>query len=303
MDHRGAMKSAITSEYPRVDFMNWDTDSSEYDKNGGMRIEDSVVAVTGGASGLGEAVARRCIDQGAAGVAILDVNADAATSLASELGDRAFALPCDVRQPSDVTQAMSTMAEKFGRLNLRGLVRGVGWAERTLAKDGSPADLDASPTIIIEINLIGTYDFARQAASLMAKNEPDASGERGAIVMTASLAAFDGQDWSIRVQRQQGLVGMTLPMSRDLAPVGVRVMTIAPGLTQDTPIYDPVGGAELKERLVGLTVFPNRLGAAMSTPTFVQAIAENSYLNGETIRHDAATRLLLRADLTRGRLG
>ena len=157
-----------------------------------MRIEDSVVAVTGGASGLGEAVARRCIDQGAAGVAILDVNADAATSLASELGDRAFALPCDVRQPSDVTQAMSTMAEKFGRLNLAVSCAGVGWAERTLAKDGSPADLDAYRRII-EINLIGTYDFARQAASLMAKNEPDASGERGAIVMTASLAAFDGQ--------------------------------------------------------------------------------------------------------------
>ncbi|MEC8505145.1 MAG: SDR family NAD(P)-dependent oxidoreductase, partial [Actinomycetota bacterium] len=101
-----------------------------------MRIEDSVVAVTGGASGLGEAVARRCIDQGAAGVAILDVNADAATSLASELGDRAFALPCDVRQPSDVTQAMSTMAEKFGRLNLAVSCAGVGWAERTLATDG-----------------------------------------------------------------------------------------------------------------------------------------------------------------------
>ncbi|MEC7001210.1 MAG: SDR family NAD(P)-dependent oxidoreductase, partial [Actinomycetota bacterium] len=118
-----------------------------------MRIEDSVVAVTGGASGLGEAVARRCIDQGAASVAILDVNADAATSLASELGDRAFALPCDVRQPSDVTQAMSTMAEKFGRLNLAVSCAGVGWAERTLAKDGSPADLDAYRRII-EINLI-----------------------------------------------------------------------------------------------------------------------------------------------------
>ena len=255
-----------------------------------MRIEDSVVAVTGGASGLGEAVARRCIDQGAAGVAILNVNADAATSLASELGDRALALPCDVRQPSDVTQAMSTAAEKFGRLNLAVSCAGVGWAERTLAKDGSPANLDAYRRII-EINLIGTYDFARQAASLMAKNEPDASGERGAIVMTASLAAFDGQiGQSAYSASKGGLVGMTLPMSRDLAPVGVRVMTIAPGL-MDTPIYDPVGGAELKERLVGLTVFPKRLGAADEYAHLVQAIAENSYLNGETIRHDAATRL------------
>ena len=212
-----------------------------------MRIEDSVVAVTGGASGLGEAVARRCIDQGAAGVAILDVNADAATSLASELGDRAFALPgCSTA--SDVTQAMSTMAEKFGRLNLAVSCAGVGWAERTLAKDGSPADLDAYRRII-EINLIGTYDFARQAASLMAKNEPDASGERGAIVMTASLAAFDGQiGQSAYSASKGGLVGMTLPMSRDLAPVGVRVMTIAPG---DGHAHLRPGGGRGVERTLG----------------------------------------------------
>ena len=109
--------------------------------------------------------------------------------------------------------------------------------------------------------------------------------------MTASLAAFDGQiGQSAYSASKGGLVGMTLPMSRDLAPVGVRVMTIAPGL-MDTPIYDPVGGAELKERLVGLTVFPKRLGAADEYAHLVQAIAENSYLNGETIRHDAATRL------------
>ncbi len=255
-----------------------------------MRIEGSVVAITGGASGLGEAVARRSIDQGAAGVAILDVNDDAATSLASALGDRALALHCDVRNGIDVTEAIQAIVDRFGRLNLAVACAGVGWAERTLAKDGTPADLDAYRRVI-EINLIGSYDFARQAASLMAKNNPGESGERGAIVMTASLAAFDGQIGQAAYSASKGgIVGMTLPMARDLAPVGVRVMTIAPGL-MDTPIYDPVGGAELKERLVGLTVFPKRLGAADEYAHLVQSIAENSYLNGETIRHDAATRL------------
>jgi NAD(P)-dependent dehydrogenase (short-subunit alcohol dehydrogenase family) len=255
-----------------------------------MRIEGSVVAITGGASGLGEAVARRSIDQGAAGVAILDVNDDAATSLASALGDRALALHCDVRNGIDVTEAIQAIVDRFGRLNLAVACAGVGWAERTLAKDGTPADLDAYRRVI-EINLIGSYDFARQAASLMAKNDPGESGERGAIVMTASLAAFDGQIGQAAYSASKGgIVGMTLPMARDLAPVGVRVMTIAPGL-MDTPIYDPVGGAELKERLVGLTVFPKRLGAADEYAHLVQSIAENSYLNGETIRHDAATRL------------
>jgi NAD(P)-dependent dehydrogenase (short-subunit alcohol dehydrogenase family) len=255
-----------------------------------MRIEGSVAAITGGASGLGEAVARRSIDQGAAGVAILDVNDDAATSLASALGDRALALHCDVRNGIDVTEAIQAIVDRFGRLNLAVACAGVGWAERTLAKDGTPADLDAYRRVI-EINLIGSYDFARQAASLMAKNDPGESGERGAIVMTASLAAFEGQIGQAAYSASKGgIVGMTLPMARDLAPVGVRVMTIAPGL-MDTPIYDPVGGAELKERLVGLTVFPKRLGAADEYAHLVQSIAENSYLNGETIRHDAATRL------------
>jgi 3-hydroxyacyl-CoA dehydrogenase/3-hydroxy-2-methylbutyryl-CoA dehydrogenase len=255
-----------------------------------MQLANSVVAVTGGASGLGEAVARRSIDQGAAGVAILDVNDDAAASLASELGENALALHCDVRNGNNVTDAMTAITEKFGRLNLAVACAGVGWAERTLAKDSTPADLDAYRRVI-EINLIGTYDFARQAASVMSRNEPDGSGERGAIVMTASLAAFDGQiGQSAYSASKGGIVGMTLPMARDLAPVGVRVMTIAPGL-MDTPIYDPVGGAELKERLTAVTVFPKRLGAADEYAHLVQSIAENSYLNGETIRHDAATRL------------
>ena len=255
-----------------------------------MRLADSVVAVTGGASGLGEGVVRRVMSNGAAGVAILDVNDEAAASLAAEWGDRALALHCDVRNGADVTAAVNAIDERFGRLDLAVACAGIGWAQRTLAKDGSPADLDGYRRVV-EVNLIGTYDFARQSASLMARNQPDASGERGAIVMTASLAAFDGQVGQVAYSASKGgIVGMTLPMARDLAPVGIRVMTIAPGL-MDTPIYDPVGGAELKEHLGAMTVFPKRLGTADEYAHLVQSIAENSYLNGETIRHDAATRL------------
>ena len=255
-----------------------------------MRIEDSVVAITGGASGLGAGVARRMAAHGARGVAILDVNDAAGQALAAELGSVATFAHCDVRNNDDVSAAVQQVESTFGSLHLAVACAGIGWAERTLAKDSSPADLDAYRRVI-EINLIGSFDFARQAASLMSKNEPGESGERGAIVFTASLAAFDGQVGQVAYSASKGgVVGMTLPMSRDLAPVGVRVMTIAPGL-MDTPIYDAVGGAELKEHLIKTTVFPKRLGTADEFAHLVQSIAENSYLNGETIRLDAATRL------------
>lgn len=255
-----------------------------------MRIQDSVVAITGGASGLGAGVARRAVSQGARGVAILDVNDSAGEALAQELGSSATYAHCDVRNGDDVSAAIAHVESTFGGLHLAVACAGIGWVERTLAKDGTPAELDGYRRVI-EINLIGSYDFARQAASLMSKNTPGDSGERGAIVMTASLAAYDGQTGQVAYSASKGgVVGMTLPLSRDLSPVGVRVMTIAPGL-MDTPIYDPVGGEELKNRLIGTTVFPKRLGTADEFAHLVQAIAENSYLNGEVIRLDAATRL------------
>lgn len=255
-----------------------------------MRIQDSVVAITGGASGLGAGVARRAVSQGARGVAILDVNDAMGHALVEELGEVATYAHCDVRNGDDVSAAIKHVESTFGALHLAVACAGIGWAERTLAKDGTPADLDGYRRVI-EINLIGSYDFARQAASLMSRNEPGDSGERGAIVMTASLAAYDGQTGQVAYSASKGgIVGMTLPMSRDLAPVGVRVMTIAPGL-MDTPIYDAVGGAELKEHLIKTTVFPRRLGSSDEFAHLVQSIAENAYLNGEVIRLDAATRL------------
>jgi len=255
-----------------------------------MKLTDSIVAITGGASGLGAGVARRAAREGARGIAILDVNDDAGQKLVSELGEAAMFAHCDVRNADDVSTAMSAIQENFGALHLAVACAGIGWVERTLAKDASPANLDAYRRVI-EINLIGTFDFARQAAQLMSNNTPDESGERGAIVMTASLAAYDGQVGQVAYSASKGgIVGMTLPLSRDLAPVGVRVMTIAPGL-MDTPIYEPVGGDALKEKLSGVTVFPKRLGTADEFAHLVQAIAENGYLNGEVIRLDAATRL------------
>lgn len=255
-----------------------------------MQIQGSVFAVTGGASGLGEGVARRAIDQGAAGVAILDVNEERAAALSAELGDCALAVRCDVRSGDDVATAIESTVARFGRIDAGIACAGIGWAERTVAKDGSPADLDAYRRVI-EINLVGSFDFARRVASVMSSNDPDSSGERGVIVMTASLAAYDGQVGQVAYSASKGgIVGMTLPMARDLAPVGVRVMTIAPGL-MDTPIYDPVGGAELKDHLSAMTVFPKRLGTADEYAHLVQSIVENGYMNGESIRLDAATRL------------
>lgn len=255
-----------------------------------MQIHGSVFAVTGGASGLGEGVARRVMSEGAAGVAILDLNDERAAALAAELGDRALAVHCDVRSGDEVTAAVEATVARFDRIDAAVACAGIGWAERTLARDGSPADLDAYRRVI-EINLVGSFDFARQCASAMARNEPGASGQRGVIVMTASLAAYDGQVGQVAYSASKGgIVGMTLPMARDLAPVGIRVMTIAPGL-MDTPIYDAVGGAELKEHLSGMTVFPKRLGTSDEYAQLVQAIVENDYLNGESIRLDAATRL------------
>jgi len=255
-----------------------------------MQIQGSVFAVTGGASGLGEAVSRRVIDQGAEGVAILDVNAERAEALAAELGERALAVRCDVRSGDDVAAAVDATVARFDRIDAGIACAGIGWAERTVAKDGSPADLDAYRRVI-EINLVGSFDFARRVASVMSRNQAGSSNERGVLVMTASLAAFDGQVGQVAYSASKGgIVGMTLPMARDLAPIGVRVMTIAPGL-MDTPIYDAVGGAELKEHLATMTVFPKRLGTSDEFAHLVQSIVENQYLNGETIRFDAATRL------------
>lgn len=254
-----------------------------------MRINDSVFFISGGASGLGEAVARRAIGAGAGGVVIADLNLAAAQALAGDLGDRALAVEVDVQSTDAIAAAIDAGFNRFGRLDVAVSCAGIGWAERTLDRESKAASID-NYRRVININLIGTYDVVRLAAEKMALNEPNADGERGVVVMTASLAAFDGQIGQAAYSSSKGgIVGLTLPLARDLSAVGVRAMTIAPGLF-DTPIYDTMPPG-LKEHLASTPVFPRRLGYADEYAHLVQTIVENAYMNGETIRLDAALRM------------
>lgn len=254
-----------------------------------MQLTGSVVLVTGGASGLGESVVRRALACGATGVAIVDLSAERAASLATELGERVFVARADVSASAEVESAIASVAEHFGRIDAAVCCAGIPGASRTIDRHGNPADLDVWRKVI-EINLIGTYDTVRRCAAVMSRNEPNADGERGAIVLTASVAAFDGQTGQTSYSASKGgIVGMTLPLARDLAPVGIRVNTIAPGLIH-TPIYD-FAPPEFLEALARNPVFPTRLGRPDEFAHMVQAVLENTYMNGEVIRLDAAVRL------------
>jgi NAD(P)-dependent dehydrogenase (short-subunit alcohol dehydrogenase family) len=254
-----------------------------------MQVSGTIVMVTGGASGLGESVVRRALDAGAAGVAIVDMSADKGAALADALGDRVHFVRADVSSAADVEAAVTSVVERFGRLDVAVCCAGIPGASRTLDKHGNPADLDTWRRVI-EINLIGTYDTVRRASAAMSANEPNADGERGVIVLTASVAAFDGQVGQTSYSASKGgIVGMTLPLARDLAPAGIRVNTIAPGLIR-TPIYD-FAPPEFLEALARNPVFPTRLGRPEEFAHLVQAVVENTYMNGEVIRLDAAVRL------------
>ena len=254
-----------------------------------MRFADSVVLVTGGASGLGEAVVRRAVASGATGVVIVDLSAEKSAVLAAELGETALAVPTDITEPGQVTEAVSIAVSTFGRIDTVVACAGIPWAQRTVDREGNPPNLDAYRKVI-EVNLIGTFDVVSKAAAAMSRNEPSVDGERGVIVMTASVAAFDGQIGQAAYSASKGgIVGMTLPLARDLGAVGIRVVTIAPGLI-DTPTYE-FAPPELKEGLAKSPVFPKRLGYPAEFAQLAESIAENAYLNGEVIRLDAAIRM------------
>lgn len=254
-----------------------------------MQIAGAIVLVSGGASGLGESVVRMALDAGASGVGIVDMAADRAASLAEELGDRVHVARADVSSSTEVEAAVNSVRERFGRIDVAVCCAGIPGASRTIDKHGNPADLEVWRKVI-EINLIGTYDTVRRCAATMSGNEPNVDGERGVIVMTASVAAFDGQTGQTSYSASKGgIVGMTLPLARDLAPAGIRVNTIAPGLIR-TPIYD-FAPPEFLDALARNPVFPMRLGRPEEFAHMVQAIVENTYLNGEVIRLDAAVRL------------
>jgi NAD(P)-dependent dehydrogenase (short-subunit alcohol dehydrogenase family) len=252
-----------------------------------MEIQGSVALVTGGASGLGEATARRLHAAGAH-VVIADRDEERGKKVVGELGGRATFAKVDVTSAADVEAAVA-QATAQGPLRIAVSCAGVGWAARTLAKDGTPHALDLFQTVIA-INLVGTFNVLRLAAAAMAKNEPLADGERGIVVNTASVAAFDGQIGQIAYSASKGgVVAMTLPAARDLAPVGIRVMTIAPG-TFDTPMMAMLPEAA-RQALAAAIPFPRRLGNPAEYAALVEHLARNSYLNGEVIRLDGSLRM------------
>ncbi len=243
--------------------------------------------VTGGASGLGEATTRLLVERGAR-VAIADVNDERAQALAAELGDATLAVHCDVTSEDEVTAAVAEAVKALGPLRLAVGCAGVGWAEKTVSKRGPHALLPFET--VVRVNLIGMFNTLRLAAAAMNENEPDENGERGAVVMTASIAAYDGQIGQISYSASKGgIVGMTLPAARDLSGRGIRVCTIAPGLF-DTPLLAALP-EEARQALGAGVPFPQRLGAPSEYAQLAVQIAENPMLNGETIRLDGALRM------------
>lgn len=251
-----------------------------------MKIEGSVALVTGGASGLGEATVRRFVGQGGRAL-IVDLNADRGNKLAAELGDAATYAQADVSDPDQV-QAAVEQAVSMGTLRAAINCAGIGFAMRTIGKDGTPHDAGVFQKVI-SVNLFGTFNILRLAASAMAKNEP-VDGERGVVVNTASVAAFDGQIGQIAYSASKGgIVGMTLPAARDLAKAQIRVVTIAPG-TFDTPLLSSLP-EEVRAALAATIPHPSRLGRPEEFGALACHIVENSYLNGEVIRLDGSIRM------------
>jgi NAD(P)-dependent dehydrogenase (short-subunit alcohol dehydrogenase family) len=256
-----------------------------------MDITGASAVVTGGASGIGAASARALAARGAK-VVVADLDEDKGRAVADEVGG-AF-VKVDVTSTEDIIAAVDK-AQELGPLRVLVNSAGIGWAQRTVGKDGSydsAADLDAYKKVIA-INLVGTFDCIRIAATAMSRTEPlDESGERGAIVNLASVAAFEGQIGQAAYSSSKGgVVGMTLPVARDLSAIGVRVNTVAPGLI-DTPIYGEGEGAEaFKANLERGVLFPKRLGAPEELASMVVEAATNSYLNAETIRVDGGIRM------------
>lgn len=252
-----------------------------------MNVSETIAIVTGGASGLGEATVREIVSGGGK-AAILDVQEEKGVKLADELGENAIFVRADVTDEESVTTALNTAVQAFGSINAAINCAGIGVAEKTVSKRG-PHSLD-SFSKVIQINLIGTFNVIRLASEVMAGNEPNGDGERGVIINTASVAAFDGQIGQAAYSASKGgIVGMTLPIARDLSSKGIRVMTIAPGLF-DTPLFAGLP-EEAKSALGAMTPFPKRLGMPSEYAKMAAAVIDNPMLNGETIRLDGAIRM------------
>ncbi len=252
-----------------------------------MKVTGSVFVVSGGASGLGEAVCRELVGAGGK-VVVADMNVEGGKRVAADLGGSATFLQTDVTNEGQVEAAVKLAVESFGGLHGAISCAGVGMAMRIVSKMG-PHPLDVFKTVL-DINLIGTFNVMRFAANVMSQNSPNETGERGVLINTASVAAFDGQIGQIAYSASKAaIVGMTLPVARDLAKMGIRCVTIAPGLF-DTPLMAMLP-EEVKKALGESVPFPNRLGEPAEFAALAKHIVENPMLNGETIRLDGALRM------------
>ncbi|WP_108672191.1 3-hydroxyacyl-CoA dehydrogenase [Peribacillus acanthi] len=252
-----------------------------------MKLEQSCALVTGGASGLGEATVRHIVTNGGKAV-IVDLSDERAEKLCAELGENVSYIKTDVTNEEDVIRAVQYAVDKMGSLNTVVNCAGIGIASKLLSKKGVH-DLGLFSKVI-GVNLVGTFNVIRLAAEKMVQNEVLETGERGVIINTASVAAFEGQIGQAAYSASKGgVVGMTLPIARELAPFGIRVMTIAPGLFH-TPMFDSLP-EEARESLGKMVPFPTRLGYPAEYGHLVGSIVENPMLNGETIRLDGAIRM------------
>jgi NAD(P)-dependent dehydrogenase (short-subunit alcohol dehydrogenase family) len=252
-----------------------------------MQVQDNVFLITGGASGLGAAVARMLVAAGGR-VVLADMNREAGAAMERALGSNARFQVTDVSNADSAKAAVDFAVSAFRALH--GLVNcaGIGWGEKTVGKEG-PHKLETFARVI-NVNLVGTFNMIRLAADVMAKSAPNADGERGVIVNTASVAAFDGQMGQAAYSASKaGVAGMTLPIARDLARNGIRVNTIAPGIFE-TPMMNGLP-PEVQESLGKSVPFPARLGRPAEYAALVRHAIENAYLNGETIRLDGALRM------------
>jgi 3-hydroxyacyl-CoA dehydrogenase / 3-hydroxy-2-methylbutyryl-CoA dehydrogenase len=250
-----------------------------------MKLEDAPALVAGGASGLGAATARELRSRDAQ-VAVVDLDEERGQAFADEIGAAWF--KADVTNEDEVRAAVDGTVEAFGGLRLAVSCAGIGWAEKVLGK-GGPAQLAPFETVI-RVNLIGTFNVLRLAAAAIAAGDPDEDGERGAVVMTASIAAYDGQMGQAAYSASKGgIVGLTLPAARDLARTAIRVCTIAPGIF-NTPLLAALP-EESRKALGDSVPFPQRLGRPEEFAQLACHIAENGMLNGEVIRLDGALRM------------
>jgi NAD(P)-dependent dehydrogenase (short-subunit alcohol dehydrogenase family) len=252
-----------------------------------MKIKDNTFLVTGGSSGLGEACVRRLVANGAK-VVIADVNSEAGEELSEELGENAYFVYTDVNGEESVRGTVGTAVETFGGLHGTINCAGIAIAMKVLSSRGIHS-LDAFSTVI-HVNLIGTFNVTRLSAEAMSQGEPNEAGERGVIINTASVAAFEGQIGQAAYSASKGgVVGMTMPIARELARYGIRVLTIAPGLF-DTPMLAGLP-EKARQSLAQQIPFPSRLGKPDEYASLAQHIIENEMLNGEVIRLDGAIRM------------